>query len=99
MRCQYPQSRHPDSDQIGEQPYTDGKQTLAKSEAAEHAQSVPAEVDRATPDERREQVEAEMEARFADISRDIASNDGDSIEHERRRQGRCNGAAFAVDVH
>ena len=78
MSYPYPQDRHRDRQEKGTQPYQDNKEAMNQTRAEIQAGAEAyGEAHRDESDEgRRERLETEMQERFAEINREIAS------EHE-----------------
>ena len=81
MSYPYPQDRHRDRKEKGEQPYKDAREAMAQNEAGiqAEAEAFGEEHLRQTDEERMEQLESEAPARLRDVGADrerSRTNDG-----------------------
>jgi hypothetical protein len=72
MSYPYPQDRHRDRKEKGEQPYKDAREAMSQNEAQIHAEAEAfgEEHLRQTDEERMEQLEAEAPARLREVGAD-----------------------------
>jgi hypothetical protein len=72
MSYPYPQDRHLDRKEKGEQPYKDAREAMAQNEAGiqAEAEAFGEEHLRQTDEERMEQLEAEAQARLREVGAD-----------------------------
>lgn len=77
MSYPYPQDRHIDRKEKGDQPYKDAKEAMAQQDVHIQEQAEAFGEARAAEDERTARVESEMEERFAEI--------GDEAREARRQ--------------
>ena len=75
MSYPYPQDRHIDRKEKGEQPYKDAKEAMAQQKAEIREQAEAFGEARADEQERTARVEQEMEERFAEIGNEARETD------------------------
>ena len=75
MSYPYPQDRHIDRKEKGEQPYKDAKEAMAKQNVQIQEQAEAFGEALASEEERNSRVEAEMEERFAEIGDEVREAD------------------------
>ena len=75
MSYPYPQDRHIDRKEKGEQPYKDAKEAMAQQNVQIQERAEAYGEARANEEERTERVEHEMEERFAEIGEEVRDAD------------------------